>query len=196
MGKSALQLRMETHPAEKDAIGRATADLISDGDTIMIDGGSTTQYVARRLLAKRRLTFVTNATSLVPALLAISDAEVHLTGGLLNREFETLLGEVCVETLRHFRATKAVLGIDGVSLQSGFTATHASVAAAKRKMAAASETVIVVCDHTKFEQVCLMPIASIEDVDYLVTDSGAPPEMVEAIRARGTEVIVAPLDQT
>ncbi len=193
--KSALQLRVETHQAEKNAIGRAAADLVSDGDTIMIDGGSTTQYVVRHLLGKRRLTFVTNATSLLPDLLAISDTEIYLTGGLLHRGFETLVGGASVETLGRFRTMKAILGIDGVSLESGFTATHASVAAAKRQMAAASETVIIVCDHTKFEQVCLMPIARIEDVDYLFTDSGARPEMVEAIRARGTEVIVAPVDR-
>jgi DeoR/GlpR family transcriptional regulator of sugar metabolism len=189
--KSALQLRTSAHRAEKNAIGRATAELISDGDTIMIDGGSTTECVVRHLHSKRGLTFVTNATSLLPSLLSISDAEVYLTGGLLHREFETLLGETSVESLGRFRAMKAILGMDGVSLHSGFTATHASVAAAKRRMAAASETVMVVCDHTKFDQVCLMPIARFDEVDYLVTDSGTPSDMVEAIRQQGTTVIVA-----
>jgi DeoR/GlpR family transcriptional regulator of sugar metabolism len=189
--KSALQLRTAAHQAEKDAIGRATADLIADGDTLMIDGGSTTECVVRHLHTKRGLTFVTNATSLLPILMAIPDAEIYVTGGLLHREFETLLGETSVEALGRFRAMKAILGMDGVSLHSGFTATHASVAAAKRRMASASETVIVVCDHTKFDQVCLMPIARFEEVDYLITDSGAPPHMVEAIRQQGTKVIVA-----
>jgi DeoR/GlpR family transcriptional regulator of sugar metabolism len=190
--KSALQLRTEQYRAEKEAIGRATADLISDGDTIMIDGGSTTHHVVRHLLDKRGLTFVTNATSLLPDLLTISDAGIWLTGGLLHRGFETLLGEASVDVLEHFRATKAILGIDGVSLHSGLTATNNSVAAAKRKMAASSAQVIIVCDHTKFDQVCLMPIARIEEIDYLVTDSGAPPDVVEAIRALGPTVILAP----
>lgn len=189
--KSGLQLRTEVQRAEKDAIGRAAADLVSDGDTIMIDGGSTTQYVVRHLLGQHALTVVTNATSLLPNLLAIADAEIYLTGGVLHREFETLLGESCIETLSRFRATKAILGIDGISLQSGFTATNASVAAAKRKMVAASETVIIVCDSTKFGQVCLQPIARIEEVDYLVTDSGAPRHLIDAIQERGTTVIVA-----
>jgi DeoR/GlpR family transcriptional regulator of sugar metabolism len=189
--KSALQLRTAAQLAEKDAIGRAAAALISDGDTIMIDGGSTTECVVRYLHGKRGLTFVTNATSLLPGLSAISDAEIYLTGGLLHREFETLLGEASIEALGRFRAMKAILGMDGVSLHCGFTATHASVAAAKRKMAAASEMVMVVCDHTKFDQVCLMPIARFDEVDYLVTDSGVSPDMVESIRQQGTKVIVA-----
>jgi DeoR/GlpR family transcriptional regulator of sugar metabolism len=189
--KSALQLRTTAQRAEKNAIGRAAAELISDGDTIMIDGGSTTECVVRHLHAKRGLTFVTNATSLLPSVMAIPDAEIYITGGLLHREFETLLGDTSVEVLGRFRAMKAILGIDGVSLHSGFTATHASVAAAKRKMASASETVMVVCDHTKFDQVCLMPIARFDEVDYLITDSGAPADMVEAIRQQGTTVIVA-----
>jgi len=191
--KSALELRTAAQQAEKDAIGRATAELISDGDTIMIDGGSTTECVVRHLHSKRGLTFVTNATSLLPSLMAIPDAEIYITGGLLHRQFETLLGETSVEALGHFRAMKAILGIDGVSLHSGFTATHASVAAAKRKMASASETVLVVCDHTKFDQVCLMPIARFDEVDYLITDSSAPPDMVEAIRQHDTQVILAPV---
>jgi len=196
MHKSALQLRAEMQRAEKDAIGRAAADLVSDGDTIMIDGGSTTDYVVRHLSSKHALTIVTNATSLLPNLLAIPDAEIHLTGGFLHREYQTLLGEACIETLSRFRATKAILGIDGVSLQSGFTATNAFVAAAKRKMIAASETVIFVCDSTKFGQVCLMPIARFEEVDYLVTDTGAPRHLVDAIEQRGTKVILADASQS
>jgi len=190
--KSALQLRTETYRAEKEAIGRAAADLVADGDTIMIDGGSTTHHVVRHLLDKRGLTVVTNATSLLPDLLAISDANICLTGGLLHRGFETLLGEASIDVLERFRATKAILGIDGVSLHGGLTATNNAVAIAKQKMVAASEQVIVVCDHTKFDQVCLIPIARFEAIDYLVTDSGAPADVVEAIRARGPTVILAP----
>ena len=194
--KSALQLRTEQYRAEKEAIGQATADLISDGDTIMIDGGSTTHHVVHHLIDKRGLTFVTNATSLLPDLLAISDADIWLTGGLLHRGFETLLGEASVDVLEHFRATKAILGIDGVSLQSGLTATNNTVALAKQKMAASSEQVIIVCDHTKFDQVCLIPIVPIEEIDYLITDSGAPSDVVEAIRARGPTVILAPVQES
>jgi DeoR/GlpR family transcriptional regulator of sugar metabolism len=194
--KSTLRQRAEQHRAEKEAIGRAAAGLVSDGDTIMIDGGSTTHYVVRHLLDKRGLTFVTNATSLLPDLLSISDADIWLTGGFLHRGFETALGEASIEVLERFRATKAILGIDGVSLQGGFTATNSSVARAKQKMAASSAQVIIVCDHTKFGQVCLIPIARIEEIDYLVTDSGASSDAVEAIRARGTTVIVAPVHES
>ena len=194
--KSALQLRTEAYLAEKEAIGQATADLISDGDTIMIDGGSTTHQVVRHLQDKRGLTFVTNATSLLPDILAIPDANICLTGGLLHRKFETLLGESSVEVLERFRATKAILGIDGVSLHSGFTATNNAVAIAKQKMAASSEQVIIVCDHTKFDQVCLIPIAPIDGIDYLITDSAAPADVVETIRSRGPTVILAPVQES
>lgn len=194
--KSALQLRAEAYRAEKEAIGRAAADLVSDGDTIMIDGGSTTHHVVRHLLDKRDLTFVTNATSLLPDLLTIPDANICLTGGLLHRGFETLLGEASIDVLERFRATKAILGIDGVSLQSGLTATNNSVAIAKQKMIAASEQVIIVCDHTKFNQVCLIPIARVGEIDCLVTDSGAPSGIVEAIRAQGPTVILASVEES
>lgn len=189
-----LELRKEAGRAEKEAIGRAAAALVADGDTLMMDGGSTTLYVARHLADKRGLTIVTNAISLLPDLMALPDAQVYVTGGLLDRRLEILLGEIALEALARFRTVKAILGMDGISPVAGLSVVNPAVAAAKRKMMAASDKVIVVCDHSKFDQVCLVPLASFSEIDYLVTDSGTAPAMIEAIRALGPQVIVAPVE--
>jgi DeoR/GlpR family transcriptional regulator of sugar metabolism len=177
--------------SEKEAIGRAAAALVADGDTLMIDGGSTTVYVARYLGNKRNLAVVTNAVALLSDLMAIPDAQTYVTGGTLDRRFATLLGEITLDTIGRFRTARAILGMDGISVDGGLSVTDPAVAATKRKMMAASEQLIVVADHTKLDQMSLYTIAPLETMDILVTDDGAGSDIVEAIRACGPQVIVA-----
>ena len=191
--KSSLELRQAAQQAEKMAIGRAAADLIEDGETLMIDGGSTTLHVARHLIDRRGLTIVTNAVSFLSHLTAIPDGRIYVAGGLLDPRFETLVGDITVDRLERFRTAKAILGIDGISVDAGLSVTDLAVAASKQKMMELSDQIIIVCDHAKLNQVCLIPIAPLEDVDYLVTDSNVSAETIAAIEACGPKVIVAPV---
>jgi DeoR/GlpR family transcriptional regulator of sugar metabolism len=191
--KLPFETRQQQLQAEKEAIGRAAATLIDDGDAILIDGGSTTFYVARHLGEKRGLTVITNAISLLPDLMAIPDAQVYVTGGLLDRGLVTLLGEIALDTICRFRAVKAILGMDGISADTGLTVIDPAVAATKRKMMAASRQLIVVSDHTKLDRVSLYTLAPLAAMHTLVTDAGAALETVEAIRACGPRVAIAEL---
>lgn len=194
--KSSLELRRSAQQAEKLAIGRAAAGLVEEGDTLMIDGGSTTLHVARYLLDKRGLTIITTAVSLLPQLMAIPEGRIYVAGGLLDPRFETLVGDITLDSLDRFRTAKAILGIDGISVDAGLSVTDPAVATSKQKMMRLSDRVIIVSDHTKLDQVCLIPIAPLEKIDYLVTDSGASAEIVDAIRLCGPQVIVAPVEAT
>jgi DeoR/GlpR family transcriptional regulator of sugar metabolism len=191
---SPLELRVRAQVPEKEAIGRAAAALIADGDTLMIDGGSTTLLVARRLAGKRNLTIITNAVTLLPDLMTLPEAQIYVAGGVLDLKLATLLGDRAVESLGEFRTAKAIIGIDGIALDGGLTVSNPFVGATKRKMIAGSRQLIVVADHTKLNRVCLIALAGIAEMSVLVTDTGAPPELVDAIRAAGPEVIVAPAD--
>ena len=189
--KSPFEARKQQLQAEKEAIGRAAAALVADGDTLMMDGGSTTLHIARFLADKRGLTIVTNAVALLPDLLAIPDAQVYVTGGVLDRRFATLLGEVALDTIGRFRTAKVILGIDGISADAGLTVTDPAVAATKRKMMEAGRQLIVISDHTKLNHVSLYTLAPLAAMHTLVTDAGAPPDDMDAIRAFGPRVIVA-----
>jgi DeoR/GlpR family transcriptional regulator of sugar metabolism len=191
---SPLELRVRSEVAEKEAIGRAAAALIGDGDTFMIDGGSTTLRVVQHLKGKRSLTVITNAVTLLPELMRLPDAQLYVTGGLLDLKLSTLLGDLAVDSLGRFRTAKAIIGIDGISLRGGLTVSNPFVAAAKRKMIDGSRKLIVVADHTKLERVCLIALAGITEMAVLVTDESAPQDVVDAVRASGPEVIVAPID--
>lgn len=191
--KLPFETRQRQLQAEKEAIGRATVALIDDGDTLMIDGGSTTPHIAHHLGKKRGLTVITNAIALLPDLMAIPDARIYVTGGLLDRDFATLLGELALDTIGHFRVVKVILGMDGISTDAGLTVTDPAVAATKRKMMEVGGQLIVVSDHTKLDRVSLYTLAPLATMHTLVTDAGAATEMIEAIRVCGPHVVIAGL---
>jgi len=186
--------RMTHLQQEKDAIGRKTASLIEDGDTIMIDGGSTNKFVAKYLADKRNLTVITNSIILIPEFLYNPNINFYALGGLAQKDHGVFVGYMTDEFVAQFHPQKTILGIDGISLEKGLTAANPSVPAVstvKRKMIEVSDQLIIVSDHSKFNRICLMPVAPIEAMDILVTDDGAPSEMVEQIRQKGPRVIIA-----
>ena len=119
--KKFLQLRKETNAEAKEKIGRATLDLINDGDSIVIDGGSTAFAVARNLKNRRGLTIITTSIHLLPILIDIPDAKVYMTGGLIHREMEDLIGDISLDSIGRFAPDVAIMGIDGISISKGLT---------------------------------------------------------------------------
>lgn len=120
-----------------------------------------------------------------------ANLQIFLTGGYLRAESLSLVGEVAENMLRGFRASKAILGIDGISLEHGLTTVNFLEAGVKKRMIEASQELIIVADHTKFDRVGLIPVAPVERASKIITDSGASPEVIASLRDRGVEVIVA-----
>lgn len=191
LDKNILKFREELYAAEKERISKATLDLIHDGDSVMIDGGSTTHAVAQALKQKRGLTLITTSYYIVPTLLQIPDARIYLVGGLLHREFEDMIGEISTEALDRFSPDHTIMGMDGISLKHGLTTTEPSVAQNKRKMISVSKDLIIVVDSSKFGKVCLMQIVELEKVDTVVTDDKVPQEYVDAFANIKTNLIIA-----
>jgi len=189
--KKFLELREETNAEAKAKIGLATINLINDGDAVIIDGGSTAYAVAKNLKSKRGLTIITTSIHLLPILLDIPDAKIYLTGGLIHREMEDLIGDISFDSIGRFAPDIAIMGIDGVSISKGFTTTEPTIAPLKRKMIAVSKKSVVVSDSTKFGKVCLLHIADINEVDAIVTDKNCSNEFVNEIEKSGTTVILA-----
>lgn len=187
--KNNLELRKEIYKEEKQRIGRAVIDLIHDGDSIMIDGGSSAYYVVKNIGVRRGLTLITSTLSLLPLMLAIPDAKIYLTGGLLHREFEDLIGEISVSTLRRFKPNFAIFGIDAISMEAGFFSTESSTSEIKKQMLASGAQTIVVADSSKFDNVSLCHVANLEDVDYLVTDKNVPQEYVKRFQDTKVKLI-------
>jgi DeoR/GlpR family transcriptional regulator of sugar metabolism len=188
-----LAERFDVQRAEKKAIGRAAAALIEDEETIAIDGGTTTYQVARNLAEKRHLTIITCVLNDVwQELVTRADLQIFFTGGFLRAESLSMVGEVAEAALRSFWASKAILGIDGISCERGFTVLNFLEASVKKRMIEASQELIFVADHTKFGKVAPIPVAHVDRKCTVITDWRAPEQYVTRLRECGVNVIVAP----
>ena len=189
--KSILSSRNNLFKEEKQRIGLATIDLLHDGDSILIDGGSTTALVAKNLHLKSGLTVITTSIHLLPYLIETQDIKIFLTGGFFFREFEELVGEISLDSLSRFKPDHTIMGIDGISLEHGITGTEPAVVSIKKKMITMSKDVIIVSDHTKFEKSCLFQVAELQEIQTIITDNKVNKEEIAKISELGVKTIVA-----
>ncbi len=182
--------RMAEQVEEKRRIGEAAARLVEDGDTIFIGSGTTTLEMARRLSGKKNLTVITNALNVANCLADHPEITVVITGGLLRHSELSMIGHLTEQALTNVRADKVFIGMRAVSLQDGLTSEYLPEITTDQAIIEFASEVILLVDHTKFGKVSTALVAPVTSVDKIVTDSAAPPEMVEELRALGIEVII------
>jgi DeoR/GlpR family transcriptional regulator of sugar metabolism len=188
-GKNFLNKRVLMNKTEKKRIAEAVVELIHDGDSVMIDGGSTTFYVAESLKAKHGLTFVTTSLHLLPSLMENSDAKIYMTGGLIHRDFQDLIGEISVDSLQRFTPDCAIMGIDAFSIDQGFTTTEPAMAQIKKNMISVCKKAIIVVDSSKYGKTCLFHVANLKDVHAIITDKKVPDELKKYFEGIDTKFI-------
>jgi DeoR family fructose operon transcriptional repressor len=174
---------------EKSRIARVTAGLIQDGETVILDGGSTVAAVAGEL-ASKSLHIVTNSLPIAETLEARRNIELTLTGGYLDPRIRVMLGPLCEQMLSLIRADVLVMGIGSVS-EAGFSNNNTLVVGSEQKMVEIANRVIIVADHTKFGRSAMIPVAQLSAADIVVSDSGLASEYVELLRSNGIEVLLA-----
>lgn len=174
---------------EKRRIAAATAELIEDGQTLILDAGSTVAVVARELL-DRSLHVVTNSFPIAEILGEARRVEVTLTGGQLDSQFGVMLGPLCEQMLGSLAVDVAVMGIGGVT-EKGLSNSNPLVVGSERKMLEVARKVIIVSDHTKFGRGALIPLAPLDVVDIVVSDTGLDPEHQAWLRSHDIDVRLA-----
>jgi DeoR family transcriptional regulator, aga operon transcriptional repressor len=185
-----LDVKQLQHRAEKQRIATAAAALIHDGETIVLDSGTTTAEIARRIrtLELKSINVITNALNIAALLIDVPSVRLIVPGGILRRESNSLSGPMAETTLAALRADRLYLGADGVDPQIGVMTPHLAEAELNAKMIAISQQVVVVADSSKFARRNISLIARIEQLQMLITDRAAPAEAVEQLRQRGVEV--------
>jgi len=182
----------DTHQlAEKEAIGRVCAELISANQTVIIDAGTTVYHVARYLEGKSPQ-IITNSLPVANLFASASRMEVVVSGGVIYPRLGVLVGPLAVESFSKIHADIAVMSSGGLTLE-GITNSHGLLIDIQRAMIKAAQKVIFCFDHTKFGRRSVLPLCDLDSIDVIVTDSGAPAELVEGLRARAIEVLVAPI---
>jgi len=154
---------------EKEYIGKLAASFIHDGDTIILDSGTTTQYIARNINAKN-ITIITNSVNIAYELSNNDNLEVIVTGGVIRTKTKALVGDITQSILRQFRVDKAFVAANGVSIEFGVTTPSHVEAAIKRAMIENAKEVFLVADSSKFGQVTFSLICPVQRFDYIITD--------------------------
>jgi DeoR/GlpR family transcriptional regulator of sugar metabolism len=174
---------------EKNRIARAAAGLIEDGQTVILDGGSTVASVAREL-STRPLHIVTNSLPIAESLESLRNIELTLTGGYLDPRLRVMLGPFCEQMLGAIRADALIMGIGSIT-PSGFSNNNTLVVGSEQKMIEVAAKIIIVADHTKFGRGGMIPVAPLNAADIFVSDTGLAPEHVAMLRDSGVEVVLA-----
>jgi DeoR family fructose operon transcriptional repressor len=174
---------------EKGRIARLTAGLIEDGQTVILDGGSTVAAVARELAAKS-LHIVTNSLPIAEGLESVRNIELTLTGGYLDPRLRVMLGPFCEQMLGAIRADAVIMGIGSIS-EAGFSNNNTLVVGSEKKMVEIADKVIIVADRTKFGRGGMFSVAPLNAADIVVSDRELATGYVDLLRRNGVDVLLA-----
>jgi DeoR/GlpR family transcriptional regulator of sugar metabolism len=188
-----FQVKSEMHPVEKSAIARTAAAMIDPGASIAISAGTTAYAVAHELRNVADLTVVTNSPRVAELLHDPSrdDLTVILTGGVRTPS-DALAGPVAVAALRTLHVDTLVLGVHGIDERAGLTTPNLVEAETNRALIAAARRVLVVADHSKWGIVGLSTIATLDQVDVLVTDAALDPPAPRRVSQLVAQLVIAP----
>ncbi len=175
---------------EKKRIGQAAAELVADGQTIMIDIGTTTLQLAGQLHG-RRLTVITSNLAVVEELLPDPEIELVVLGGVVRRNYRSLVGVLAEDALRQLSADVAFLGASGVREDLSVMDTTMVEVPIKRAMLAAADRAVLLADAAKFRMSGSVKICGADELDAVVTDAPRTEPTVLELAQVGVEVVHA-----
>ena len=188
--RSFLQRALE-HRQEKRAIAAAALEYIQDGDTIMLDAGTTTLALAQVLKEQIKNVFV--ITCSVPVALELSSAgyDILLLGGMVRNKSLALLGRETLRIIERYRADKAFLGSTGFTAEMGHSTPNPDDAQIKEALIRIADNTYVLVDSSKYGHNCLTSFAHLRDIHLTITDSGLPRNKAKALEAIGARLRIA-----
>ena len=186
-----LSLQHMENIEKKRKIGVKAASLVGDGETIILDAGSTTTEVAHNLLGRSSLTVITNALNIALMLGAVPGYAVHMPGGQFKAPTLSLSGDKAADYFQDVLAGKLFLATAGVALDSGLTYPSFADLQLKQAMIKAASHVYLVADSTKINRSSFTRLGTLDVINSFVTDDGIREEDARAFESRGIQVIIA-----
>ena len=185
-----VDLRHNVERPAKEAIGRAAAARVTDGQVVILDAGTTTLAVAQALAVRTGLTLVTNSLTVAQVAATLPHASTYVIGGKLVATSLSMIGPKAQRDLQPVRADWAFLGAAAIDAAGGFTSADAYEAEVKRAMIRAARKVAIVADHTKFDSRRFASFAEAGDIDVVFTTPGVPPAARRWLTRSGVEVVL------
>jgi len=186
-----LSDKQKKHLLEKKEIGKKAAELIENGNTIIIDSGSTTYQLAKNLNSFEDLTVITNALNVATLLAEYKNINVIVPGGILRKNSVSLIGILAEKGFKDYFCDKVFLGVEGFDLDFGISTPSPEEAHLNQIMIEISKEVIVVADSSKFQKRGFAFIAPVNKINTVVTDKGILPENKSRLENLGVKVIIA-----
>src|SRR5687767_2764528 len=167
---------------EKARIGRLTADLVADRETIFLGSGTTVLEVARNLRNRKNLTVITNSLPVLNMLAGTEDITVISLGGMLRESELSFIGHITEQALAEVRVDKVIMGTRGVSLEHGLTNDYLQETLTDRAILKIGREIIIVADYTKVNRVSTVLLAPLTSLDTLVTDGKVDKKFIQALK--------------
>lgn len=182
--------RLSSCSSEKMQIAKTVASLISEGDSLILDGSTTSRHVAREIKEINNITVFTTSPLVLLELINCPGIILCSTGGLYSRELAHFIGTNMEEYISRLHVSKCVIGASAISSEFGVTGPYPQLVSIHKKIITASSQVILAADHTKFGKVALEKVSDIEEIDIIVVDSSIEEKYVYELKGK-TKMIIA-----
>lgn len=188
---ASLQVKASLRADEKQRIGSVAAALVKDGDSIILDSGTTTQQIAKHIRHRKELTVITNGINIAMELLGAKDVRLILLGGMVRQNSYSAVGHFAEDMLLQLSADKLFLAVDAFDLEFGLSTPNPEESKVNQAMVQIATETILVADSSKFGKRSLSRIVPLSAIHKVITDSSLPADYQSALRARGIEVLLA-----
>jgi DeoR family transcriptional regulator of aga operon len=188
--ESPVHERIKSQSKEKQRIGAMAATLVREGETIILDSGTTALEVARNLKNIPNVQVITNGVNIAAELLNSRNTQIIMMGGTVRNDSASIVGRQTEDMLEQFSADKLFLCGAGCDPDFGVSGTNLEETMANRAMLRAAREIIVVADASKFSKRSMSLIASFSEVDIVISDESLLPELQERIKSFGCKLIL------
>jgi DeoR family galactitol utilization operon repressor len=173
---------------EKTRIAKAAADMVQDGDTLMIEAGTTTALIAKFLFGKRDIHIVTNSTLAFANARANPQMQISIVGGEFRRASESLVGPIALQAIERLNVSLAFVGTDGFTVEKGMTTHLIEGAEVVAAMVRQARTSVLVADSSKYGKTGFVSVLPLSAVDFIITDAKLDQAARERLESKSISV--------
>ncbi|MBA1335951.1 MAG: hypothetical protein HPY66_1770 [Firmicutes bacterium] len=182
--------KMKLMLKEKSSIAKAACTLIRDGDTVFLDSGTTTYFIAQNLGNFKNLTVITHDLQIGNTAILHPTSTLIVTGGIRREEFSVLVGSVTESFIKELKVNKVFLGADAIDVENGIFNANFLEVGIKRLLLTIGKHIILVTDTSKFSRSALAKVCDIDSVETIITDNNLSVEIKDKIEKKGVKLIL------
>lgn len=185
-----LNQKLKKNFKEKQKIGLKAIEFVKNGDTIVLDSGSTTLAIAKNLKKFKNIKVITNSLPITEEIADFKGVEVILLGGILRKEMRSLVGPTTENNLKDYNCDIAFIGVDGIDVNYGISTPIMYEAVLSKIMIDIAKKSVIVCDSSKFKKRSFAKISDLSSVDVLITDKEIPADDKSSLEQMNIELVL------